>query len=149
VFQKKVLRRIFGSKRDEVTEEWRKLHNEELNDLYSPSIFRVIKSRKMRWAENVVRIDERGGLCWVLVRKPEGRIPLGRPGCSWENNMKTDVQEVGCGDVDWIELAVDKDRWRALVYAVMNLRVSYSAVNFLTSCKPITFSRRTLLKRVS
>jgi len=118
-----VLRRIFGPKRDEVTREWRKLHNEELNDLYpSPNIFRTIKSR-MRWVGHVARMGERRGVIRVLVGKPEGKRPLGRPRRRWENNIKLDLREVGCGDMDWIELAQDRDRWRALVNALMNLRV--------------------------
>ena len=119
-----MLRRIFGAWRDEVTGEWRKLHNEELNDLYcSPNIARVIKSRRMRLAGHVARLGERRGVYRVLVGKPEGKRPLGRPRCRWEDNIKMDLQEVGCGGIDWIELAQDGDRWRALVNAVMNLRV--------------------------
>ena len=124
VFENGVLRRIFGPKRDEVTGEWRKLHNEELNNLYcSPSIVQVIKSIRMRWAGHVARMGDRGGLYRVLEGKPEEKRPLGRPRCRWENNIKMDVQEVGCGGMDWIELAQDRNRWRALVNAVMNLRV--------------------------
>jgi len=117
-------RRMFESRRDEVTGKWRKLHNEELNDLYcSPNIIRVIKSRRMRWAEHVARIGERRGVHRVLVGKPEGKRPLGRPRHRWEDNIKMDLQEVGCRGMDWIELAQDRNRWRALVTAVMNLRV--------------------------
>ena len=124
VFENWVLRRIFVPKRDELTREWRKLHNEELNDLYSSSnIFRVIKSRRMRWAGHVARMGERGDVYMFLVRKPEGKRPLGRPRRRWEDNMRTDLREVGCGCVDWMDLAQDRDRWRALVSAVMNLRV--------------------------
>jgi len=100
---------IFGPKRDEVTREWRKLHNEELNNLYSsPNIIPVIKSRRMRWARHVARMRERRGVCRVLVGKSEGKRPLGRPRRSWEDNIKIDVQEVGCGGMDWIELAQDR-----------------------------------------
>jgi len=107
-----------------VTEEWRKLHNEELHDLYSsPNIVRVIKSGRMRWAGHVARMGERRGVYMVLVGKPEGKRPFGRPRRRWEVNIKKDLQEEGCGDVDWIELDQDRDRWRALVNAVMNLRV--------------------------
>jgi hypothetical protein len=101
-----VLRRIFGPKRDEVTGEWRKLHNEELNDLYcSPNIVRVIKSRIMRWAGHVARMGEGIGVYRVLVGKPEGKTPLRRPRHKWEDNIKIDLQEVGFRGVNWMKLA--------------------------------------------
>jgi len=119
-----VLRRIFGPRMDEVTGEWRKLHNEELNNLcFLPNTFRVIKSRRMRWAGHVACMGERRGVYRVLVEKPKGKRPLRRPRLRWEDNIKMNLQEVGCGNVDWIELAQDRDRWRAFVNAVMNLRV--------------------------
>jgi hypothetical protein len=118
-----VLRRIFGPKRDEATGEWRRLRNEELKDLYSsPNIIRVIKSRIMRWAGHVARMGENRGAYKILVGRPEGRRPLGRPRHRWEDNIEKDLQEVGWG-MDWIELAQDRDRWRTAVNAVMNLRV--------------------------
>ena len=124
MFENRVLRRIFGPKWDEVTREWRKLHNEELNNLYSsPNTVRVIKSRRMRWVRHVAWIGERRGIYRVLVGKPEGKRPLGRPRRRWEDNIKMDLQEVECGGMDWIELSQDKDRWRALLNAVMNLPV--------------------------
>jgi len=124
VFENRVLRRIFGPKRDEVTGEWRKLHNGELNDLYcSPNIVRVIKSRIMRWAGHVARMREGRGLCRVLVGKREGKRTLGRPRSRWEDNIKMDVQEVGCDGMYCIELAQERDRWRSLVNALMNPRV--------------------------
>ena len=89
----------------------------------SPNIVRVIKSRRMRWAGHVVRLGERRGVHRVLVRKPEGKRPLGRPSHGWEDNIKLDLQEVECGGMDWIELAQNRDRCRALVNSVMNLRV--------------------------
>ena len=119
-----MLRRILGPKRDEVTGEWRKLHNEDLNDLYcSPNFVRVIKSRRMRWAGHVARMGEERGVYRLLVGKPEGKRPLGRPRRKWEDNIKMDLQEAGCGSMDWIERAQDRDRWRALVNTVMSLRV--------------------------
>jgi len=118
-----MLRRIFGPKRDAVTAEWRKLHNEELIDLYSsPNIVRLIKSRRMRWAGHVARMGERRGIYRILMRKPEGKRQLGRPRRRWENNIKMYLQEVGCGDMDCIKLAQDRDRWRALVIATVILR---------------------------
>ena len=145
-----VLRRIFGPRKDEVTGEWRRLHNEELNDLYSlPNIVRMIKSRRMRWAGYVARMGVGEGMNRVLVGKPEGRRPLGRSRRRWVDNIRMDLQEVGCGYMDWIGLAQDRDRWRTLVSGVMNLRVPWNAGNFLTSCKPVSFSRRTLHHGVS
>ena len=124
VFENMVLRRIFGPRRDEVTGEWRRLHNKELNDLYSsPNIVRVIKSIRMRWAGHVARMGEGRGVYRVLVGKPEGKGPLGRPRHRWVDNIRMDLQEVGCGDMDCIGQAQDRDRWRTLVSAVMNLRV--------------------------
>jgi len=103
VFENRVLRRVFGPKRDEVTGECRKLHNEELNDLYcSRNIVRVIKSRRMRWAGHVARMGERRGVYRVLAGKPEGKRQLRRPRRRWEDNIKMDLQEVGRGGMDWI-----------------------------------------------
>jgi hypothetical protein len=124
VFENRALRRIFGPKRDEATGEWRRLHNEELDDLYSsPNIIWMIKSRRMRWMGRVACIRERRGACRIWVGRLEGRRPLGRPRRRWEVNIKMDVREVGWEGMDWSELAQDRDRWRALVNDVMNLRV--------------------------
>jgi hypothetical protein len=125
VFENRVFRRIFGPKRDEVTGGWRKLHNEELHSLYSlPGIVRVIKERRMRWAGLVARMGEVRGAYNIWVLRPEGRRPLGRPRRRWEDDIKMDLREIGFEDVDWIHLAQNRDRWRALVNTVMNLRVS-------------------------
>jgi hypothetical protein len=118
---KTVLRWIFGLKRDEVTGEWRKLHNEELHDLYSsPSITRIIKARMMRWTGHVARMGEKRNEYRLLVGKPEG---IGRPRHRWVDNIRMDLVEVGWGDVDWIDLAQDRDGWRAPVNSVLNLWV--------------------------
>ena len=124
VFENRVLRRVFGPKRDEVTGEWKTLHNEEVSDLYSlPNIVRVVKSRRMRWAGHVARMVKGRGVHRVLVGKPEGKRPLGRPRRRWEDNFKLDLQEVEGGFGDWMELAQDRKRRRALVSTVMNLRI--------------------------
>jgi hypothetical protein len=100
------------------------LHNEELHILYSsPSIIRQIKSRRMRWAGHVARVGEERNVYKVLVGKPEGKRPLGRPRRRWENGIRIDLREIGWRSVDWIHLAQDRDRWRAVVNTVMNLRV--------------------------
>jgi hypothetical protein len=107
-----------------VTGEWKKLHNEELNELYSlPNIVRVVKSRRMRWAGHVERMGEERGVHRVLVGKPKAKRPLGRPRRRWEDNIKMDVQEVGRGREDWMELAQDRDGWWVLVSTVKNLWV--------------------------
>jgi hypothetical protein len=124
VFDNRMLRRIFAPKRDEVTGEWRKSHNEELRDLYSsPSIIRIIKSRRMRWAGHVAQISEKGNAYRLLVGKPEGKRPLGRPRRRRVDNIRAYLGEEGWCDVDWIDLAQDRNRWRALVNSVFNLRV--------------------------
>jgi hypothetical protein len=121
VFENRVLRRVFGPKRDEVTGEWRKLHNEAFSDLYP--LLNIVRVVKLRWAGHVARMGEGRGVHRVLVGKPEGKRPLGRPRPRWEDNIKMDLQEVGGGCGDSIELAQDRDRWRALVCTVMNFRV--------------------------
>jgi hypothetical protein len=111
VFENRVLRRIFGPKRDEVTGEWRKLHNKELHDLYSlPSITRITKARRMRWVGHLARMGEKRKAYRLLVGKPEGRRPLGRSKHRWLGNIRMDLVEVGWGDVDWIGLPQDRDR---------------------------------------
>ena len=125
VFENRVLRRIFGPRRNEVTREWRKLHN-ELNDLYSSlNIVRVIKSRRLRWMGHVARMGERRSIYMVLVGKLEGKRPLGSPRRRWEDNIKMELEELGWGfgNMKWIVLAQDRDGLRALVTAVMNLQV--------------------------
>jgi hypothetical protein len=118
-----MLRRILGPKRDEVMGEWTKLCNEELRDLYSsPSIIRKLKSRRMRWAGYVARMGRRGkhiGYWWEIDHQEDKR--------RWVDNIKMDLGEIGCHCVDWIDLAQNRDKWRALVNAVMNLRVSLNA----------------------
>ena len=124
MFDNMVLRKIFGPRRDEVTGEWRRFYNEELNDLYSsPNNVRVIKSRRMRWAGHVARMGEERGVYRVFLGKQEGKRPLGRPRRRWLDNIRMDLQEVGCGYMDWIGLAQDRNGWRTLVSVVMNLRV--------------------------
>jgi hypothetical protein len=124
VFENRVFRRIFGPKGNEVTGGWRKLHNEEIRGLCSsPSIIRVIKARRMRWAGHVARMGEVRGAYNILVGRPDGRRPLGRRRRRWEDNIKMDLKEIGFGDVDWSHWAQDRDRWRALLNTVINLRV--------------------------
>ena len=149
-WQTYLVRRVFGPKRDAVTGEWRKLHNEELSDLYSlPNIVWVVKSRRMRWAGHVARMGQGRGVYRVLVEKPEGKRPLGRPRRRWEDNIKMDLQEVGGDCGDWMELAQDRDRWRALVSTVMNLRVPKMRGISWLGAEPVSFSRRTLLHGLS
>jgi hypothetical protein len=124
VFENRVLRRIFGPKRDGVTGGWRKLHNKELHNLYSlPSIIRIIMSRRIGWAGHVAQMGEKRNVYRLLVGKPEGKRPLGRPRHRWIDNIKMDLLEIGLNVVDWIGLAQDRYRWRALVNSVMNLWV--------------------------
>jgi hypothetical protein len=124
VFQNRVLRRIFGPKRDEVTGEWRKLHNGKLHKWYSsPDIIRQFKSRRMRWTGHVTCMGEGRKVYRVLVGKPKGKRPLGRPRHRWEDGIRMDLRETGWGAVERIHLAQDRDLWKALVNAVMNFRV--------------------------
>jgi hypothetical protein len=123
VFENRVLRKIFGPKREE-DGSWRKLHNDELHSLYSSSnIVRVIKSRRMRWAEHVARMGEGRGVYRFLIGRPEGKRPLGRPRRRWEDNIKLDLRIIGIDGANWIRLAQDRFQWRAFVNTVMNLRV--------------------------
>jgi hypothetical protein len=119
-----VLRGIFGPKRDEVTGEWVTLHSEELHNLYSsPDIIRQVKSSRVRWAGHVVCMEEERKVCKFLVGKPEEMRPLERPRRRHDDGIRMDLRETGWADVEWIQLAQDRDRWRAVVNAVMNLRV--------------------------
>ena len=107
-----------------MTGEWRKLHNKELNDLYPlPNIVRVVKSRRMRWAGHMAHMGKDRGVHRVLVGKPGGKRTLGRSRRRWEDNIKMDLQEVGGGRGDWMELAQDRDRWQALVGTVRDFQV--------------------------
>jgi hypothetical protein len=123
VFENRVRRRIFGPKRVEVTGGWRTLHEALLGLYSSPSIITVIKARRMRWAGHVARMRKVRGAYNILVGRPEGRRPLERPRHRWEDNIKMDLREIGFRDVDWINWAQDRDRWRALVNTVMNPQV--------------------------
>jgi hypothetical protein len=120
-----VLRRIFGPKREE-DGSWRKLHNDELHNLYSsPNIVRVIKSTRMKWAGHVARMQEGKSVYRVLVARPEGKRPLRKPRRRWEDNIKMDLRETGIDGANWIQLAQDRVQWRVFVNTVMNLRVPY------------------------
>jgi len=119
-----VLRRIFGLKREEVAGGWRRLHNEELHNLYFlPNKIRVIKSRKLRWAGREAAVGRMRNVYKILVWKQEGKRPLGRPRCRWEDNIRMDLREVLWEGVDWVHLTQDMDHWGAVVNTVMNLRV--------------------------
>jgi hypothetical protein len=121
VFENRVLRRIFGPKRDEVTGDWGKLHNEEFHNLYSsPNIIRMVKSKRMRRAGHVARMGEKRN-AYRILGKPERRRPLGRPRRRWVDNIKIYLRKIGWDGVDFVDLAQDKDQWRALVNTVMNL----------------------------
>ena len=123
MFENKVLRKIFGAKRDEITGKWRKLHNAELHALYSlPNIIGNLKSR-LRWAGHVARMEQFRNANRVLVGKPESKRHLGRPRRRWEDNIKMDLREVGCDPRDGIDLAEVRDQWRAYVRAVINIWV--------------------------
>jgi hypothetical protein len=123
VFENRVLRRIFGPKREE-DGSWRKLHSDELHNLYSSlNIVRVIKSRRMRWARHVARMGEGRGVYRLLVGRPEGKRTLGRPRRRWKDNIKMDLREIGIDGANWIQLVQDSFQWRAFVNTVMNLRV--------------------------
>jgi hypothetical protein len=124
VFENRVLRRIFGPKRHEVTGDWRKLHNEELHNLCSsPDILRMIKSRRMRWAGHVARMGDTRNAYMILLGKPEEKRLLEGPRRRWVDNITVDLREMGWDGMDWIELAQDRDQWMALESTVMNLRV--------------------------
>jgi hypothetical protein len=137
-----VLRRIFGPKRDEETGDWRKLHNEELRNLYSsPSIIRVVKSRRIRRTGHIARMGDKRN-AYRMVGKPEAKRPLGRPKCRWVDNIKMDLREIGWNGVDWIDKAQNRDQWRVLVNTVLNLRVPRNAGKFFSGWPINGFSRR-------
>jgi hypothetical protein len=124
VFENRVFERLFGPERDRVTSYWRKLHSEELHNLYSSAnIIRMIKSRRMSWVGHVARTSELRNVYKILVVKPEGKVPLRRYRHKWEDNTEMDLKEIGWGVVDWIPVAQDMDHWWAVVIMVMNLLV--------------------------
>jgi hypothetical protein len=123
VSENRVLKKLFGPTREE-DGSWRKLHNDELHNLYSsPKIVRVMKPRRMKWAGHVARMGEGRSVYAVLVGRPEGKRPLGRPRRKWKDNIKLDLMEIGIDGANWIQLAQDRVQWRAFVNNVMNLRV--------------------------
>jgi hypothetical protein len=150
VFENRVPRRIFGPKRDEMTGGWRKLHDEELHNLYSSqNIIRMIMSRKMRWAGNVARMGKKRNAFKIWVGKPEGKRPLGRPRYRLVDNIKMDLTEIAWDSMDWIDLAQDRDQRRALVNTVMSLRVPENGGKFLSSCTVSGFSKTTKFYEVN
>ena len=150
VFKSRMLRKIFRPKRDEGIKEWRRLHNKELYAHYSsPYIIRVIKSRRLRWAGHVAHMVESRGAYRILVGKPEERRPLERPKRRWEDNIKMDLTDVAWDGMEWIDLAQDRESWRALVNEVVNLRIAPNAGNFLSTWRTADFSRRPLLRGIT
>jgi hypothetical protein len=132
IFENRVLRRIFGPEREE-DGSWRKLHNDELHSLYSsPNIVTVIKSRRLGWVEHVARMGEGRDVYRVLVGKPEGKRPLGRPRGRWEDNINLELREIGIDRTNWIRLAQDRVQWRTFVSTAMNLRVPQRKQDILT-----------------
>jgi hypothetical protein len=124
VLEYRVLKKVFGPKREE-DKSWRKLHNDELHSLYSsPNIVRVIKSRRTKCTVHVACMGEGRGVYSVLVGRPKGKRPLGRPRHRWEDNIKMDLRKIGIDGVNWIHLAQDRVQWGACVNMVMNLQVS-------------------------
>jgi hypothetical protein len=124
VFENRVLKRIFGPKRDGVMGGWKKMHNDELHNLYSsPSIISMTKSRMMRWAGHVTRLEKKRNACRILVGKPKEKRPLGKQRRRWVDSIKMGLRKIGWGGMDWIDVAQDRYQWRALVNTVMNLRV--------------------------
>ncbi|KAJ4438883.1 hypothetical protein ANN_14836, partial [Periplaneta americana] len=147
VFENKVLRKIFGAKRDEVTGEWRKLHNADLHALYSsPDIIRNIKSRHLRWAGHVARIGESRNEYRVLVGRPEGKRPLGRPRRRWEDNIKMHLREMGFDDSDWIGLAQDRDEWRA--YVTGSFKAKFVCVTLESANPAVAYSLKSRSRKL-
>jgi hypothetical protein len=124
VFENKVLKRIFILNREEVTGGLRRFHNKELHNLYSSPNIRVITSRRMKWVWNIACMGEMRNTYRILVRKPEGKRPLGRPRCRWEDTIKMNCKEIGYKVMDWIHQAQDRDQWWVLVNMLVTLYVS-------------------------
>jgi hypothetical protein len=150
VFENRVLRRTFGEKTDEVTGGWRKLHNEELHNFYSsPSIIRMITSRRMPWAGHAARIGEKWNAYRIVVGNAEGKRPLGRLRRRWVDNIKVDLKEIGWGGMDWINVAQDRNQRSGPVNTVMNLWVPQNVGKLLSNCTTGNFTRRSQLHEVN